>query len=103
MNWEVEFLEEAKRDMRKLDGSQRALVIKAIKKVQENPTADGYGTPLGHKGGTNLAGLMKIKLKKSGIRIVYQLVFDDGVMKVVVIGMRTDGEVYREAARRLNR
>ena len=103
MSWEVEFLDEAKRDMRKLDGSQRAVVFKVIMKVRNNPTAEGYGVPLGHKGDTNLTGLMKIKLRKSGIRVVYQLVFDNDVMKIVVVGMRADDEVYREAAKRLGR
>lgn len=103
MSWEVVFLDEAVRDMRKLDGSQRALVLKAIGKVRENPTAQGYGKPLGNKGGTDLVGLFKIKLRKSGIRVVYQLVEVNGVMRIVVVGMRTDDEVYREAAKRLGR
>ena len=103
MNWEVEFIDEAKHDMHRLDGSQRVLVLKAIQKVGENPTADGYGKPLGNKGGTNLAGLFKIKLRKSGLRIVYQLVERDGIMLIVVVGVRADSEVYREAAKRLGR
>lgn len=41
MTWEVVFIDEAKRDMRKLDGSQQVLVLKASKKVQGNPTTDG--------------------------------------------------------------
>ena len=103
MNWEVEFIDEAVRDMRKLDGSQRALVLKAIEKVKRDPTAEGYGKPLGNKGGADLVGLFKIKLRKGGIRVVYQLVEIDGVMRIVVVGMRTDDGVYREAARRLGR
>ena len=75
MSWEVEFIDAAKRDMCRLDGSQRILVFKALKKVQQDPTAEGYGTPLGHKGSTNLTGLMKVKLRKSGMRIVYQLMY----------------------------
>ncbi|WP_165173482.1 type II toxin-antitoxin system RelE/ParE family toxin [Adlercreutzia sp. ZJ242] len=103
MSWEVEFLDEARRDMRRLDGAQRVLALKAIRKVRQDPTAEGYGKPLGNKGGTDLAGLFKIKLRKSGIRVVYQLVEVDGVMRIVVVGMRTGDEVYREAARRLGR
>jgi mRNA interferase RelE/StbE len=103
MSWEVEFLDEARRDMRKLDGSQRALVLKAIRKVQQDPTANGYGTPLGNKSGSSLAGLFKIKLRKSGIRVVYQLLEVDGAMRIVIVGMRADNEVYLEAARRLGR
>ena len=103
MSWEVEFIDAAMRDMRKLDGSQRALVLKAIERVRKDPTAEGHGKPLGNKGGADLVGLFKIKLCKSGIRVVYQLVEVDGVMRIVVVGMRTDGEVNREAARRLGR
>lgn len=103
MNWEVEFIDEAVRDMRKLDGSQRALVLKAIEKVKRSPTAEGYGKPLGNRSGADLVGLFKIKLRKCGIRVVYQLVEIDGVMRIVVVGMRADDEVYREAARRLGR
>ena len=101
MNWKVEFIDAARRDMKKLDDSQRVLVLKAIEKVRQNPTADGYETPLGSKGQTNLTGLFKIKLRKSGIRIVYQLVEVDGIMKIIVVGMRADNEVYREASRRM--
>ena len=36
MNWEVEYLPEAENDLKSLDGSQRILVLKAIKKVKQN-------------------------------------------------------------------
>jgi len=103
MRWEVEFIDEARRDMRRLDGSQRALVLKAIGKVQQDPTARGYGTPLDNRGGTDLTGLFKIKLRKGGIRVVYQLLEVNGVMRIIIVGMRADGEVYRETARRPRR
>ena len=34
MNWEVEYLPEAESDLKSLDGSQRILVLKAIKKIR---------------------------------------------------------------------
>ena len=37
MNWKLEYLPEAEKDLKDLDGSQRILVLKAIKKVQQNP------------------------------------------------------------------
>ena len=52
MNWEVEYLPEAESDLKSLDGSQRILVLKAIKKVKQNPLPvyeGGYGKPLGNK------------------------------------------------------
>ena len=80
MKWAIEYLDEAQKDVRRLDGSQRKQYAKAIDKVCQNPlpaNEGGYGTPLGNKGGRNLTGLLKIKLKQSGIRIVYRLVRQD--------------------------
>ena len=37
MNWKLEYLPEAEDDFKSLDGSQRNLVLKAIKKVRQNP------------------------------------------------------------------
>ena len=68
MNWSVEYLPEAKKDLKNLDGSQRLLVLKAIKKVQTNPLPQpegGYGKPLGNKNGNDLSGFLKVKLKSA--------------------------------------
>lgn len=65
MSWEVEYLPEANQDLKNLDGSQRLLVLKAIKKVQQNPISiyeGGYGKPLGNKNGSDLSGFLKVKL-----------------------------------------
>lgn len=97
MSWDVQYLPEAERDLKELDGIQRILVRKAIKKVQQNPlpqSEGGYGKPLGHKGERDLTNLLKIKLKASGIRIVYSLIRQDEKMVIIVIGIREDEEVY---------
>lgn len=104
MNWNVKYLPEAEEDLRKLDGSPRKIVRKAIKKVSENPlpvSEGGYGKPLGNKGGNNLTGLLKIKLRSAGIRIVYQIVREDKDMYIIVIGVREDDEVYDIAKQRI--
>ena len=70
MNWKLEYLPEAEKDLKDLNGSQRILVLKAIKKVQQNPLPveeQGYGKPLGNHSSTNLAGLLKIKLRSAGL------------------------------------
>lgn len=105
MSGEFELLvyPEAVDDVRKLDGSMRVLVAKAMDKVRSNPLPSkegGYGRPLGNKGGRNLTGYLKVKLKGPGIRIVYRLVEAKGKMAVVVVGAREDEEVYRIAAKR---
>lgn len=103
MTWSVEFLEEAKRDMEKLDRSVKLQVLKGIQKVSRNPLPSfegGYGKPLGNKSGINLTNLLKIKFRDSGIRVVYKAERIGGVMKIIVISARADGEVYQEAAKR---
>lgn len=94
---------EAVKDVKKLDGSKRKVVAKAIEKVLSNPLPQdkgGYGKPLGNKAGVNLTGYLKVKLRGSGIRIVYRLVEVKGKMAVVVVGSREDEEAYRVAAKR---
>ncbi|TNU96279.1 type II toxin-antitoxin system RelE/ParE family toxin [Eggerthella lenta] len=101
--WELSFLPEAREDLRALDGSQRMRVVKAIAKVQSNPLSSsegGYGKPLGNKRLSQLSGLMKVKLKSDGIRIVYKLERIEHAMRIVVIGVRSDDAVYREAQKR---
>ena len=103
MSWRLEYLPEAEKDLKDLDGSQRILVLKAIKKVQQNPLPideQGYGKPLGNHSGNNLAGLLKIKLRSSGLRVVYQLRRTESSMIVIVIGVRADEEVYDIAQKR---
>ena len=106
MSWQLEYLPEAEKDLKDLDGSQRILVLKAIKKVQQNPLPvdeHGYGKPLGNHNSTSLAGLMKIKLRSAGLRIVYQLRRTESSMMVIVIGVRADEEVYDIAQKRADK
>lgn len=58
----------------------------------------GYGKLLGNNGRTTLAGLMKIKLRGAGLRIVYKLVKTESEMLIVVkiIGLAMLGVVIFE-------
>lgn len=100
MNWNIEFIPEANEDLGKLDGSVRPQILKGIRKVSHNPLSDGYGKPLGNYSGTDLSGLMKIKFKKIGIRVVYKVEMIDNVMKIIIISARSDNQVYEEAEKR---
>lgn len=103
MTWCVEFLEEAKKDMKKLERSASLQVLKGIQKVSQNPLPvqeGGYGKPLGNKNGANLTNLLKIKFRDLGIRVVYKVERMEDVMKIIVVSARTDEQVYREAAKR---
>ena len=82
------------------------MVAKAIDKVLTNPfpmSEGGYGKPLGSRSGRNLTGLLKIKLKSAGLRVVYKLVRTETEMIIVVIGARADEEVYDTAAERADK
>jgi mRNA interferase RelE/StbE len=106
MSWDVIYLPEALNDLRALDGSQRLLVRKALEKLKRNPlpeTEGGYGKWLGNKGGTDLAGFLKVKLRGAGLRIVYQLRRVDDHVLIIVIGAREDSEVYDTARKRIGR
>lgn len=104
MSWGTSYLPEAKRDVEHLDGSQLKVYAKAIDKLLKNPlpvSEGGYGKPLGNRQSSRLAGLLKVKLKSLGIRIVYKADRERLVVVLIVIGDRADDEVYRIAARRV--
>ena len=89
MNWKLLYLPEAEKDYRSLDHNQQLIVTKAIDKICSNPLPaeeGGFGKPLGHKRGLNLTGYLKVKLRKE-----------------VVIGMRSDDEVYEIAQKRIQK
>lgn len=94
---------DATKDVTGLGGSQHKMVAKAIERVLANPLPQdrgGHGKPLGNRADGELAGYMKVKLRGSGLRVVYRLVELSGRMAVIVVGARKDGEAYRVAARR---
>ena len=100
MTWQVEFLDEALNDLRKLDGSVKVQVLKGIRKVSQNPlptNQGGYGKPLGSKSNSNLTGLLKINFRDLGLRVVYKTEIINGIMKIIIISARSDDEVYRQA------
>ena len=104
MSWEIEYIREAKKDLQKLDAYNRKLILKAIEKTAERPLPppDGIGKTLGNHTSSNLSGFFKIKLRDLGYRVVYQLIREKIRMRVIIISVRADEEVYREAERRIN-
>lgn len=104
MKWTVEYTKEAEDDLKSLDGTQQLQVLKAIKKVAVNPlpnTEGGYGKPLGNSISSKLAGYMKIKLLKLGLRVVYGLERQGKVMRIIIISVLDDETVYKMAQERI--
>ena len=105
MEWQIKYHPLAEEELSKLDGSVRKIVLKGIIKVASNPRAQnegGYGKPLGNKNGNDLTGLLKIKYRDIGIRVVYKLIEDriTHEMYILVISARADNEVYNLAGKR---
>lgn len=105
MSWRIEYIKEAQRDLQRLDPYNRKLILKAIEKTAERPLPppDGIGKPLGHHAAANLSGYYKIKLRDLGYRVVYGLVQEGNIMKIIVISIRDEDAVYREAERRIEK
>lgn len=103
MKWNIEYLREAQKDLKRLDPYDRKIVLKAIDKTAERPLPppDGIGKPLGNHASSKLSGYYKIKLRELGYRVVYQLVTDGEIMRIIVISIRDDEAVYKEAERRI--
>ena len=76
-----------------MDGSQRIRVEgdrqSAVESSSRIRKGDYTEKPLGNKRLSQLSGLMKVKLKSDGIRIVYKLERIEHAMRIVVIGVRS--------------
>ena len=79
--------------------------MKAIAKVacKPMPHSEGLGKPFGNHNSSKLSGYYKIKLRDLGYRIVYDLVCDGNIMRIIIISVQDDDEIYREAERRINK
>lgn len=103
MSWKLSYVDEAKKELASFDKGVSEQITKGIAKVAQNPLSrneGGYGEPLGNKYNINLTGLLKIKFKKIGQRVIYALERRGNEMNVLVISARADNEVYTEALKR---
>lgn len=104
MKWKIEYIKEAMKDLKRLDPYNRKLILKAIEKTAERPLPppDGVGKPLGNHASSRLSGYYKIKLRGLGYRVVYQLIREGEIMRIIVISVRDDDAVYKEAEKRIH-
>jgi mRNA interferase RelE/StbE len=104
--YEVLYTAAALEDMLALDHSTRQRVADGIKRASFKPlpkSEGGYGKPLGHKRGLNLTSLLEIKFRGMGIRAVYELIRVKQQMQIIVVSVREDELVFREALKRRQR
>ncbi|ASR38031.1 hypothetical protein BAY61_26850 [Prauserella marina] len=91
----VLFLPEAADDLAELDGSERVLVFKALKKLRTDPAQ--RGSPLG----SDLTTFRKLVVGNRQFRIVFRVEADGTVVVVWVVATRVDSECYDLAMARL--
>ncbi len=101
MKFAVYYHPAVKEDIKKLRFNQksRRQLKKKIEMIAKNPfpkSLGGLGEPLRGK----LKNLLKFRFNKH-YRVVYQLILEDDKMNILIVGLRADGEVYRQAETRL--
>jgi mRNA interferase RelE/StbE len=95
----VELTDDAKDDIRGLDGSVKTRVLKDLKKLETAPS--NRGQPLGSRDTGNLTGLRKLYV---GPRKGYRAVFaaeGDAIAIVMVVAARSESECYELAVTRI--
>jgi len=98
MAYKVVFTEDGENDLKKLDKSIRAQVIKKAIALQDDPF---LGDALGNKLGLDLTGYYKLYVAKKAYRIVYRLIGEEiEVVEIVGIGKRDKEGIYRLVVKR---
>ena len=95
--YEIKYHPLIEADLKQLNNSVRIEVFKKLKKVQQSPE---LGQLLGNKNNMNLSGLRKVYVSKKQVRIVYEIIDNILVVKVIAIGKREDMEAYKQAEQR---
>lgn len=94
MSYELEFLRDARKEWEKLDSSLKAQFKKKLAERLQNPRIEAARL---HQ----LPDAYKIKLRRSGYRLVYQVEDQHLIVLVVAVGKRERNLVYETTAKRL--
>lgn len=97
MSYKVQFVEGAIADLKALDPSLRKLAWRQMGKIAETPE---LGKPLGKRMGYDLTGFRTIRFYRQAHRIVYEVLEDEGVVKIWGVGKRERKGIYKAVARR---
>lgn len=97
MNYNVRLVPSARKDFKKLDGREKLLVAKQLKKLGSAPFS---GEAPGKRIGIDLTGYYKLYADKKRFRIVYRCVGDELDVEITAVDPREDLEVYHKAEKR---
>jgi addiction module toxin, RelE/StbE family len=93
MSYELNFLEEALEEWKKLNPSIKQPLKKKLMRVLENPRIPNNKLS-GHP------NRYKIKLRSAGYRLVYEVMDYEVVVLVIAVGRRENNAVYNTASSR---
>ncbi len=97
------FLPEAVKGYQKLNNSVVELVDKCLEELTMR--ADEIGKPLGNTNNAKLAGCKEIKLRKSGLRIIFRITGEKvevlTIVLIAAIARREGNQVFKLAEERL--
>lgn len=94
MAYKLRFKEQALEEWNNLDQTIREQFAKKLRGLKENPRIDSARL-------SSLKNCYKIKLRKAGYRLVYEVREQEIVILIVAIGKRERNQVYKTAAKRL--
>ncbi|TAL44046.1 MAG: type II toxin-antitoxin system RelE/ParE family toxin [Methylovulum sp.] len=94
MSFKLRFKEQAWQEWHDLAPSIREQFAKKLHTLKENPRIEAARL-------SGLKNCYKIKLRKAGFRLVYEVRDQELVILVVAIGKRERNAVYKTAAKRL--
>lgn len=94
MSFNLHFKEQALQEWHNLDHSIREQFAKKLHTLKDNPRIES----------ARLSGMKdcyKIKLRKAGFRLIYEVRDQELVILVVAVGKRERNDVYKTATKRL--
>ena len=86
MSYKLEFLSDAWKEWEKLDATLKAQFKKKLLERLENPHVESARL-------SNMANCYKIKLRRSGYRLVYQVEEENLIVLIKAIGKRNHNKV----------
>ena len=96
---DIQFIPEAVKDYKSLDGNIKSLVNDKIDKLKVNPY---LGEALGNKNNVDLTGYYKIYVSKKTYRIVYRIVKNEiEIIEIWGIGKKDKMEIYKDVGKRI--
>ena len=95
MSYKLSFKQEAKKEWDKLDYSVKLIFLKKLKERLKYPHVKSSRL-------RQLKDCYKIKLRRAGYRLVYQVRDNELIESVIAVGKRDKNKAYRLAMKRLD-